>query len=84
MKGRVRGVADRDDGGGEECSGGDEIVVRQGWSFGCAKGTDVDDGALKFPSRSFFFDFVGRGRENANDFAGSAPRNNVVRLAAGE
>ena len=84
MEGRVGGVADGNDGGGEKCSGGDEIVVRQGWGVGCAKGTDVDDGALKFPSRSFFFDFVGRGRENANDFARSAPGNDVVGFAAGE
>jgi hypothetical protein len=84
MEGRVGGVADSNDGGGEECSGGDEVVVREGWGFGRAKGTDVDDGALKFPSRSFFFDFIGRGRENANDLAGSTPSNDVVRLAAGE
>ena len=37
MEGRVGGVADSNDSGGEECSRGDEIVVREWWGFGCAK-----------------------------------------------
>ncbi len=72
------------DSGGEECSGGDEIVVRWWWGFGRVKRAHIDDCALKFPSRSFFFNFVRRGGEQVKDAAASAPSNNVVRFAAGE
>ena len=84
VKSRVGGVADGNDSGGEQCGGGYEIVVRWWWGFSRAKWSDIDDRALKFPSGSFFFHFIRRGREQAEYFAGSAPSDNVVRLAAGE
>ena len=84
VKSRVGGVADGNDSGGEQCGGGYEIVVRWWWGFGGAKRAHVNYSTLKFPSRSFFFNFVRRGGEQADDAAGSAPGNNVIGFAAGE
>ena len=58
VKSRVGGVADGNDSGGEQCSGGYEIMVRWWWGFGGAKRAHVNYSTLKFPSRSFFFNFV--------------------------
>ncbi len=38
MEGRVGGVADGNDGGGEKCSGGYEVVVREGGGLVARKG----------------------------------------------
>lgn len=84
MESRVGGVADSNDGGGEECSGGNEIVVREWRGLACAKRAHVDDCALKFSSRSFLFNLVRRGGEQADDAAGTTPGDDVVRFAAGE
>jgi hypothetical protein len=84
VKSRVGGVADGNDSGGEQCGGGYEIVVRWWWGFGGAKRAHINYSTLKFPSRSFFFNFVRRGGEQADDAAGSAPGNNVIGFAAGE
>ncbi len=83
MKGGVGGIADSNNGGWEQGGDGDEIVVRRRRGLRGAEGTDVYDGALKFPAGFFFFDFIGRGREQAEDFARTAPSDDVVRLAAG-
>ena len=84
MESRVGGVADSNDSGGEECSGGNEIVVREWRGFGCAKRAHVNDCALKFSARTFFFNLVRRGGEHTDDAAGTAPGDDVVRFAAGE
>ncbi len=48
MEGGHGGVANGDDGGGVESSGGDHVVMRGRWVLGSAERTDVDDRSLKF------------------------------------
>ena len=60
VKGGGRSVADSNDCGGEEGNGGNEIVVWGGWVGRRAKGTDVDDGPLKFASAAIFRHLIGR------------------------
>ncbi len=78
VKGGGRSVTDRNDGGGKESSGRDEIVVWGGRIGGRAKGVNVDDGPLKFPAAAIFGHFVGRVREDARDGARATPSDNVI------
>ena len=48
MEGGYGGVANGDDGGGVESSGGDHVVMRGRWVLGSAERTDIDDRSLKF------------------------------------
>ena len=48
MEGGYGGVANGDDGGGVESSGGDHVVMRGRWVLGSAERTNVDDRSLKF------------------------------------
>ena len=48
VEGGNGGVANGDDGGGVESSGGDQVVMRGRWVLGSAERTDVDDRSLKF------------------------------------
>jgi hypothetical protein len=50
MESRVGGIADSNDGGGEQGSGGDEVVMGRRRGLRGAEGADVDDGALKCPA----------------------------------
>jgi hypothetical protein len=60
VEGRSGGVADGNVRGGEQSGSGDEIVVRgRRWFIGSAKRSRVDDRALKFPTTTFFYHFVG-------------------------
>ena len=59
VKGGGRSVSNSNDSGGEESSGGDEIVVWSGRVGGRAKGANVDNGPLKFSSAAVFSHFVG-------------------------
>ena len=47
MKERAGGVADSDDGAGVKCGLGQEVVVRRRGILGGAKGSHVNDRALK-------------------------------------
>ena len=58
-------------------------MVRGGWVFRGAKGTDIDNGPLKFASCLIFFHFVGRGGKDARDAARASPGNDVVGTATG-
>ena len=62
---------DGDDGSGLESGRGDEIVMWSWRVLGGAERAGVDDGALKGASRTFLFHFVGGGREDLCDAAGS-------------
>ncbi len=50
VKGGVGCVANGDDGVGVQGGGGDKIVMRWGWVFGCTKWRNINDRALKFPA----------------------------------
>ncbi len=83
VEGRGGSIADGDDGSGLESGRGDEIVMWSWRVLGGAERAGVDDGALKGASRTFLFHFVGGGREDLCDAAGSSPSYNVVGAAAG-
>ena len=83
VKGGGRSVADSNDRGGEEGNGGNEIVVWGWWVGRRAKGTDVDDGPLKFASAAIFNHLIGRIREDARDGAWATPGNDVVGFPSG-
>ena len=57
-------------------------MVRGGWVFRGAKGTDIDNGPLKCSSCLIFFHFVGRGGKDARDAARASPGNDVVGAAS--
>ena len=57
--------------------------MRGGWVFRGAKGTDIDNGPLKFASCLIFFHFVGRGGKDARDAARASPGYDVIGTATG-
>ncbi len=83
VKLRVRGVADSKNRARVKSGCGYEIVLWWGWVRGSAVWACVDNGPLKFTSRTFLFHFVGGGRKDARDAAGSSPSNDVIGAASG-
>jgi hypothetical protein len=83
VKGGGWSVADSNDCGWEEGTGGNEIVVWGGWVGRRAKGTDVDDGPLKRAPAAIFSHLVGRVRKDARDGTWATPGNDVVGFPSG-